>query len=281
MTGNAKGFNFLNSVYLRVWQTVTGFVPLKDNNGFFNSPAYFLHTISRLLKLGEGGETNKDENNNETDEEFLDEYFGILLRIKEGVSNFDKVIEEVKHSKEKTNNRFEFQAESKELINKFLSGPNTREDFQLEKTICNILIEDFEIEANFFCLDTENHPILIRGLGSKKDLESFQNLLIFPNGHVALYYTDQEMEDLIVKNISDSLTTDDKEKSLAIPTYLHDHVKKMIPTFVQNAVHVAYSYEEGESYKIATSGSVKKHGDHHYDSIISVDLDNTGMLHHN
>ena len=72
--------------------------------------------------------------------------------------------------------------------------------------------------------------------------------------------------------------TKNKEEALSIPSFLHSHVKQMLPVFIKNAFHVAFYYNEGETYKIAQKSEAKDSENHQYDSIIPVDLESTGML---
>ena len=72
--------------------------------------------------------------------------------------------------------------------------------------------------------------------------------------------------------------TKNKEEALSIPSFLHSHLKQMLPVFIKNAFHVAFYYNEGETYKIAQKSEDKDGENHQYDSIIPVDVESTGML---
>ena len=51
--------------------------------------------------------------------------------------------------------------------------------------------------------------------------------------------------------------TKNKEEALSIPSFLHSHLKQMLTVFIKNAFHVAFYYNEGETYKIAQKSEDK------------------------
>ena len=268
LSSRATGMHHLNSLLIRIWQIVIGFFPLPDNKGFFNSPQFFVNGIESILALNVAPKEEAEEKNENADMSFLDGFFGILLRIAEDgkVQSMDKI----KSAFEMSDSKAQFMKDCKEIIQEEFTSD---EEFSFEIKISKILKETFEIDADFYVMDENNWP---RQIHYSKTAEN--KMIIFPNGEIALFLTRKETEEEIEKKVLNIF--DDTEKPL-IPTYLHTHAKKMIPKFIGNALLVAYSFAEGEHYKISKSLEANGSDDTQFDSAISVDLISTGMLQKN
>ena len=265
LSSKATGMHHLNSLFIKIWQHVIGFFPLPDEVGFFNSPQFFVTGIQSLLNLEVSGESR--DNDKKADESLLDGFFGILSIIsKDGkFTSFDKI----EHAYKKSESRDQFMKNCRDIIKEELTS---NEEFSFERNICNILTDTFEIDANIYVIDENNWPKRFY-----KSQTSSNKMIIFPNGDIALYFSKKETEELIQKEVLKVL---DQERTL-IPTYLHPHVRKMTPKFIENAFLVAYSFNEGEHYKISKSLDANGSDDAQYDSAISVDFISTGMLQKN
>lgn len=266
LSSKATGMHHLNSLFVRIWQHVIGFYPLPEDNGFFNSPQFFINGIQSLLNL----EAPESEDKSKTsDENFFDGFFGILSIIDE--KGQFKSFTKVKEAYENSESKEQFMEECKEIIKQEFTS---NEECSFEKKICEILKEVFEIDANIYVIDENNFP---KQIHKSRKLES--KIIIFPNGNLALFFTRPEAIEIIQKEVLKILNETDK--TILIPTYLHTHVKKMTPKFIENAFLVAYSFNEGEHYKISKSLDANGSDNVQYDSAISVDLISTGMLQKN
>ena len=269
LSSRATGMHHLNSLFIRIWQLVIGFFPLPDNKGFFNSPQFFVNGIESILALNVTQKEKAEIKNEDADISFLDGFFGILLRIAEDgkLQSMDKI----KNAYEMSNSKEQFINDCKEIIQEEFTSD---EEFSYEIKISKILKETFEIDADFYVMDENNWP---RQILNSKTAEN--KMIVFPNGEIALFLTRKETEEEIEGKVLKIL--DDADETLLIPTYLHSHAKKMISKFIENALLVAYSFNEGEHYKISKSLEANGSDDTQYDSAISVDLISTGMLQKN
>ena len=270
LSSKATGMHHLNSLFITIWQHVIGFFPIPGENGFFNSPQFFVNAIQSLLNV----ETvESDKNNQPSEESFLDGFFGILDTISKDKKL--KSLEQIRLAYEQSQTKEQFLNESRDIMRKEFSS---MEEFSFEEKILNILTETFEIIANFYVIDKNNHPKLIR-----KTPTTSNRIIIFPNGDIALYYSNKEAEDLIQNEVLKTLCAENKiktkeDREIFIPLYLHQHVRKMTPKFIKNAFSVAYVLNEGEHYKISKSLDSNGSDNSQYDSAISIDLVSTGML---
>ena len=280
LSHHARGLHHLNLVLAAVWQLVTSMLPL--DIGFYLMPQRFLAICAALVGTSDdGGVTELDVLSVLVFEKHLlpesffrsaqQHYAGVeRLRNEEKDESSLERIEQLKNS---------FWTEFKEEVAKM--DPDAPLEDNMSKLICAL-----PIDTNIYRLDEDNKPeIIVEEEGCKN------KLLIFPNGMLAIYYEDAEAKENIrnelLKMISglneNKRETDDKslEAYIHVPTFLHRHVREMLPDIIDNAFFAAYHMEEGVAYKVTKSADTGDENSHMFDSIIPVDFASTGILEKN
>ena len=272
LSSKATGLHHLRSLFVKIWQYVIGFPPLPSNKGYFNSPQYFINAIKSLIGEAEDDSQDKKKKEEKKGDHLLSGFFGVLLKLQE--ERKVDCMEEIKEVYEKSESMKDFMSQCEKTINSHLLK-NTAGT--LQESIMDIMLTTFEIDANVYILKEDNTPGLQHTATTKTD----KNLIIFPNGHIGLYFEKDKAYELIENKILEMIDSNDPHNSLMIPTYLKMHAKKMLPTYIENGFLVAYNYSEGEHYKISKSLDAKGSDDSQFDSAISVDLISTGILQKN
>ena len=277
LSHHARGMHHLNVVLASVWQLVTSMLPL--DTGFYLMPQRFLAICAALVgTASDGGVTELDVLSLLVFEKQLlpeslylaaEKHYAEVdeLRSKEADEKSVEEVEELKKA---------FWAEFKQEV-AMMEMSATLED-NISK-----LIRALPINANIYYLDDDNKPKLI-----EEQSGSDNKLLIFPNGMTSIFYKNEEAK----KHVSDSVLkmisgmkeneggSDDKSKDsyIHIPTFLHSHVKKMLPDMIRDGFTAAYELEEGVAYKVAKSEKAPSDASPMFDSIIPVDFTSTGIL---
>ncbi len=272
LSHQALGMHHLTSIFAMIWQMVTNLAPLgQGTNAFIRSPQFVPGFLAYLLKdVNEGDEI--------TEIEIITLMAEQKMISAESVEKALQHLQQVKVDEKDENNNGEiiqgclkkFQASIMNAIKEM------NPDVEPEHNIATIF-KKFDLDCSLHMLDEDNQPKLLNAGSASKN-----HLLIFPNGHVSLFFQDL---DSAVQAIQDEIEDKLNNNKIIIPAFLHDFAKHMLPRFIKNAMHVAYQCERGVSYQIAPSseaGNVE--GDktlHFHDAIIPVDVSSTGILEKN
>ena len=276
LSHHARGMHHINTVLVAVWQLVTTMLPLEQ--GFYLQPQYFLSMAAALLGTEEKGGI--------TDLDVLHELvFEKHLLPKSAFADVQKHLIEIdRHRKEEQDNSLEkIEALKKTMWTELKHEVMMMNaDATLEDNMSS-LIGALSINSNIYILDEDNKPKLSV---SEKGCEN--NLLIFPNGMISIFYEERNAKKLIeervirvIKSTEDEKNMPKEENSLHIPTFLHSHVLNILPEIINKGFTAAYHMEEGVAYKIAKSEKATGEASHMFDSIIPVDFDSTGILEKN
>ena len=272
LSHQAPGMHHLSTVFAVIWQLVTAVVPLsEETKAFTKRPQFFTGFLATLLQA------NEEEEISELD-------VLALLVEKEFISDEDykavlKQVEGIKVNEKDENANVSLLSDGVKAFQDLVleSVRQLNPDVEPEDSIAEIF-KCLGIQANSFMLDEDNNLEMV-----EENKETDNKVIIFPNGHVSVLYEDQEA---VAKAIRKEVlqTLDD----ISIPSFLHGFVEKMLPRFVENAIHVAYGCELGSSYQIASGESsedaIKTSGDAvntSGDAIIPVDVTSTGILEKN
>ena len=195
-------------------------------------------------------------------------------KAKTNLINIEEMVGKSENEKDSVEDIMRLRKEMQDMVNKEVASVDTKKT--LEENICT-LVTSFPINSNIYTLDDENTPTL-----TKKEEQCDNNLIIFPNGMMAIFYEtnvlEKKLTEEILKIIFGNGNEDDTGKQINIPTFLHSHIKEILPRLIKNAFTVGFQMEEGESYKIARNNASKDEGSHFFDSIIPVDFASTGIL---
>ena len=274
LSHQARGMHHLNVVHASVWQLVTSMLPL--HNGFYLIPQRLLAISAALLGTGsDGGVTELDVLFDLVyEKKLLPE--SLYLSAQKRYAEIDQLKTEAdENSLEKIG---ELESALWDEFKREVSMMDA--DATLEDNMSK-LISALPINTNIYNLDEDNKPIR-----TVEQRDSENNLLLFPNGMIAIFYEEgdakRRIKEEVLKLIS-GLNHDDetKETHLHMPTFLHNHVKKMLPDMIDNAFTAAYKMEEGVAYKVAKGANTKSDESHMFDSIVPVDFASTGILEKN
>ena len=263
----------LRSVLAEIGQFVTNALPFPETTTFHKMPTFFVTFLSTLKSAA--------SNEKFDDIDILGELVNKKLLsencYRKVISMFENMKKEDSSQVSDENNniaedmKLSFGKYQNVLIEEVKSLDKSRE---CEESIITIF-EAFDIVCNFYILDDENQPFL------RKKCESDRNVIIFPNGMVSIFFQDQEsVVEAVKKEIFAKMTATDENLCLNLPNFLHSYVKEKSTTLINNAISSFYCMNEGESFKIASSGSSGEEGNQ-YDEIIPVDYASTGVLEKN
>ena len=274
LSHSAKGMHHLRSVLAEIGKFVTNTLPIPDTTAFHKIPIFFVTFISTLKSAASDKESEASD-----DIDIIGELVNknILSEncYKSVISLFENMKkEDAAQESDENNNIAEDMKNSFEQYQKILMDEvrSIDESKECEENVIEIF-DAFDITCNFYILDEDNQPLL------KKQCDSDKNIIIFPNGMISIFFQDQEsVVDAVRKEICCIMTPTDDNQCLNLPTFLHSYVKEKLSTLINNAILSFYGMNEGESFKIASSGTSEGN---QYDEIIPVDYASTGVLEKN
>ena len=265
LSHQAPGMHHLSTVFAVIWQMVTAIVPLsEETKAFTKRPQFFTGFLATLLQANEGEEISElDVLALLVEKEFISEgdYREVVKQL-EGLKVDEK--DENANVSLLSNGVKAFQ----DLVLERVRQLNP--DVEPEDGIAEIF-KCLGIQTNSFMLDGDNNLEMV-----EESKESDNKIIIFPNGHVSVLYEDQEAVAKAIRK--EALPMLD---NISIPSFLRGFVEKMLPRFIENAIHVAYGCELGSSYQIASGDSSEDANMTSGDAIIPVDVTSTGILEKN